>query len=174
VKRDGSSSAAPQASTPLPPLAPDDIADVTCEAAASLWAGMGAVFEISVTHKSEKPPLRFMAKRVQLLAKCCSAGDQRKKDSYAVEAAFYSQGHAHRLITAGACVPYPLHIDTSRSSGVTICMTRLDGCSGCPGDSAACDLACVSWLATLHALYWGQARADAAVASGLQAQGCGV
>ena len=104
----------------LPPLAPDDIADVTCEVAASLWAGMGAVFEISVTHKSEKPPLRFMAKRVQLPAKCCSAGDQRKKDSYAVEAAFYSQGHAHRLIAAGACVPHPLHIDTSRSSGVTI------------------------------------------------------
>jgi hypothetical protein len=151
----------------LPPLAPDGIADVTCKAVASLWAGMGAVFEITVARISEQQPLRIIAKRVQLPAQCRSVGDQRKKDSYAVEAAFYSQGHARRLIAAGARVPFPLHIDSSRSSGVTICMTRLDGCSGCPGDSAAF----VTWLATLHALYWGQERADAAVASGLQAQG---
>ena len=48
-----------------------------------------------------------MAKRVELPAVCSSIGDQRKKDSYDVEASFYSRGHAERLIAAGAVVPFP-------------------------------------------------------------------
>ena len=40
------------------------------------------------------------------------------------------------------------------------------------GSTAAADLkAAIDWLATMHALYWGDARADAAVASGLNPQG---
>ena len=151
----------------LPPLETHDIAGVTHSAIASLWAGMGSVFEITVECKSGRPPLSIVAKRVNIPAQCCSIGDQRKKDSYAVEAAFYSQGHAQRLIAAGAVVPHPLFIDVSRHPSLTICMTRLDGRSSCRGDS----LAFAAWLATLHATYWGSERADAAVATGLQAQG---
>jgi hypothetical protein len=152
----------------LPPLEAQDIADVKHKAIASLWAGMGTVFEITITSKAGCSPVSIMAKRVELPAQCSSTGDQRKKDSYAVEAAFYSQGHAQRLIAAGAHVPYPLFIDSSRYPCVTICMSRLEGLSRCRGDSAAF----VQWLATMHATYWGSERADAAVATGLQAQGC--
>lgn len=151
----------------LPAITAGDVARVQHTVAATLWAGMGSVFDIKITRKSESCELRVIAKYVRLPARCSSVGDQRKKASYAVEAAFYAQGHAQRLIAAGACVPFPLHIDTSRSCGVTICMTRLDGSSSCRGDS----LAFVEWLAKLHAMYWGNARADAAVATGLQAQG---
>ncbi len=151
----------------LPPLQVQDIADVKHKAVASLWAGMGAVFEIIIASKTSRSPVSIMAKRVELPAQCSSIGDQRKKDSYAVEAAFYSQGHAQRLIAAGACVPYPLFIDCSRCPCVTICMSRLDGVSSRRGGSAAL----VQWLAILHATYWGNERADAAVATGLQAQG---
>ena len=153
----------------LPPLQVQDIADVKHKVVASLWAGMGAVFEITITSKTGRSPVAIIAKRVELPAHCSSIGDQRKKDSYAVEAAFYSQGHAQRLIAAAACVPYPLFIDCSRCPCVTICMSRLDGLSSSRGGSAAL----VHWLATLHATYWGNERADAAVATGLQAQGCG-
>ena len=89
----------------LPPLQLQDIADVKHKAVASLWAGMGAVFEITIASKTSRSPVSIMVKRVELPAQCSSIGDQRKKDSYAVEAAFYSQGHAQRLIAAGACVP---------------------------------------------------------------------
>jgi hypothetical protein len=93
---------------------------------------------------------------------------QRKKDSYDVEAAFYARGHAERLIAAGAAVPHPLHVETARGAGVTICMTHVEGrCRHAGGAEAF-----LRWLARLHSTYWGVARADAAVADGLQAQGC--
>jgi len=132
---------------------------------ASLWAGMGSVYRLGA--KTKRGDVSIVAKRVELPRVCSSIGDQRKKDSYDVEAAFYSQGHAERLLSAGAIVPTPLHAETSRGENVTICMTQLEGRSSHRGDSAAF----VSWLAKLHAAYWGSDRADAAVESGLQAQG---
>ena len=69
----------------------------------------------------------FVAKRIKLTRNCNSVGDQRKKDSYDVEAAFYSAGHAERLIQAGCAVPFPLHVERSREDGLTLCMTKLVG-----------------------------------------------
>ena len=156
----------------LPPLSVDAIAAVQPKRIASLWAGMGSVWQLHVsTSTAGAPPLSIVAKRVELPAVCTSIGDQRKKDSYDVEAAFYSRGHAERLLAAGALVPYPLHVEHRPGEGVTICMTRVEGRSSHRGDSEAF----VAWLAKLHATYWGS-RADEAcgggAGGGLQAQGC--
>ena len=142
----------------LPPLSVDAIAAVQPKRIASLWAGMGSVWQLNVsTSTAGTPPLSIVAKRVELPAVCTSIGDQRKKDSYDVEAAFYSRGHAERLLAAGALVPYPLHVEHRPGEGVTICMTRVEGRSSHRGDSEAF----VAWLAKLHATYWGS-RADEA------------
>jgi len=143
------------------------IKDVRARSVASLWAGMGNVYTLTITPTSGAP-VTLCAKRVSLPDVCDSIGDQRKKDSYDVEAAFYSKGHAEKLIAAGARVPFPLHVE-ARAGGVTIVMTHLDGSSSHRGEAEAF----VTWLATLHATFWG-ARADAACGAqgGLQAQGC--
>jgi hypothetical protein len=159
------------ASAGLPPLTAQSIAEVKAKSIASLWAGMGSVFRLSITC-NDHPPLSIIAKRVELPAVCDSIGDQRKKDSYDVEGAFYSRGHAEQLIAAGAVVPFPLHVEPRRGSGVTICMTEVEGRSSLPGAYRAF----LSWLAKLHATYWG-ARADEACNptgrhGGLQRQGC--
>ena len=51
---------------------------------------------------------------------------------------------------------------------MTILMTEVSGSSSHRGDEEAF----IGWLAKLHATYWGNERADAAVKSGLQRQGC--
>jgi len=148
--------------------APDGITDVKVRAIASLWAGMGSVYDLAVSSKNGIQ--HVVAKRVQLPKRCDSIGDQRKKDSYDVEAAFYQKGHAERLISAGCMVPFPLHVEHSRGEGVTICMTKVEGKPAHPRGADAF----VSWLARLHATYWGR-RADEACSSdagGLQLQGC--
>jgi len=151
----------------LRPLDASAIAEVSARPIASLWAGMGSVYALTIKC-TDGPPVTIVAKRIELPSVCDSIGDQRKKDSYDVEAAFYSRGHAERLIGVGARVPFPLHVEAARGEGLTICMTKLDGCHTMRGASEAF----VRWLATLHAAYWG-ARADVACASGgLQAQGC--
>ena len=64
-------------------------------------------WQLDIKSTAGAPPLSIVAKRVELPAVCSSIGDQRKKDSYDVEASFYSRGHAERLIAAGAVVPFP-------------------------------------------------------------------
>jgi hypothetical protein len=150
----------------LTPFSASDIVDVSSRAIASLWAGMGNVYKISIK-SATAGTVDIVAKRIELPRVCDSIGDQRKKDSYDVEAAFYKT-HAEKIIKAGAIVPFPLHVEqASRGANVTICMTMLDGRSSARGDSEAF----IGWLAKLHAHYWGT-RADEAVKNGLQAQGC--
>lgn len=143
------------------------IISVVAKPIASLWAGMGTVYKLTIGQTSS-PPLAIVAKRVMLPSVCDSIGDRRKKDSYDVEAAFYSKGHAEKLIAARALVPQPLHVE-SRDGGVTICMTCLEGSSSARGGEEAF----MTWLARLHATYWGS-RADAACGptGGLQLNGC--
>lgn len=153
----------------LSPIKAESIIDVQVRRIASLWAGMGSVYRLTIESKGASP-VSIVAKRVELPAACASVGDQRKKHSYNVEAAFYSKGHAKRLIQAGARVPFPLHVDNSRSDGMTICMTQLDGMHSVDGDHRSFMI----WLARLHATYWGE-RADEACGlqgGGLQEQGC--
>eukprot|EP00929_Paragymnodinium_shiwhaense_P030818 TRINITY_DN17394_c0_g1_i2.p1 TRINITY_DN17394_c0_g1~~TRINITY_DN17394_c0_g1_i2.p1 ORF type:complete len:357 (+),score=44.07 TRINITY_DN17394_c0_g1_i2:93-1163(+) len=151
----------------LPNLASSAITGVKAKSVATLWAGMGAVYEVTAENTAG-PPVTIVAKRIQLPEKCKSIGDQRKKDSYDVEGAFYSKGHAEALVKAGAIVPLPLHVDKSRGAGLTVCMSRLMGSGRGKPETF------IAWLARLHATYWG-ARSDAACPedrSGLAPQGC--
>jgi len=152
----------------LPSVDLASMTSVRTRAIASLWGGMGKVYEMKVTC-SGGVEFVIIAKRVKLPSTCLGVGDQRKKDSYEVEAAFYGGGHAERLIQEGCAVPFPLLVESSRGDGLTICMTKLQG-QPCSIDERR-GLAVMGWLARLHATFWGP-RADEAVSSGLQAQGC--
>eukprot|EP00448_Togula_jolla_P011473 CAMPEP_0170601028 /NCGR_PEP_ID=MMETSP0224-20130122/17641_1 /TAXON_ID=285029 /ORGANISM="Togula jolla, Strain CCCM 725" /LENGTH=353 /DNA_ID=CAMNT_0010925777 /DNA_START=33 /DNA_END=1094 /DNA_ORIENTATION=- len=134
---------------------------------ARLWGGMGSIFDLRVSTQSTEDVV-FVAKQIRLPENCTKIGDLRKKHSYDVEAAFYSNGHAERLIKAGCRLPFPLLVDHSRENGLTICMTKLQGEPGCLDEEQT--KAALSWLARLHATYWGP-RADLAVEQGLQPQG---
>jgi len=151
----------------LPGINASSIVDIRSTPVARLWKGMGSVHELRI-RTQEGEDVVFLAKRIQLPKKCSSLGDRRKKDSYEVEATFYSKGHAEEMIQAGCPVPFPLLVDHSRGSGLTICMTKLHGLPGRLNEEQS--RAALSWLARLHGTYWGP-LADAAVERGLQPQG---
>lgn len=151
----------------LPPLDATAMTRVQAKRVATLWAGYGSIFKLMVEGGSA--PISIIVKRVELPSVCDSIGDQRKKDSYDVEAAFYAKGHAEKLRAAGAMVPFPLHVE-KQGEDVTICMTEVKGSSSHRGESEAF----VEWLAKAHALYWGDRATEACGQSsrgGLQAQG---
>ena len=143
------------------------VTSATSRSVASLWAGMGSVEEIRA-QTAEHGTITFVAKVIRLPQRCTSVGDQRKADSYDVEAAFYNGGHAAKLISAGCRVPRPLIVE--RGTPLVICMTKVPGRADLSMDERQTGAA-LQWLARLHAAYWGHARADAAVAAGLQPQG---
>ena len=119
----------------LKPLGtPADIVDVSARSIASLWAGMGNIYRLTVK-TAAGDSVAIVAKRVDMPDVCDSIGDQRKKDSYDCEAAFYSKGHAERCIKAGAMVPHPLYVEQAgRGANVTICMSQVEGRSSARGD----------------------------------------
>jgi hypothetical protein len=121
----------------LPSLEASAIGDVQARSIASLWAGMGNVYKLTISSSALQSPLAIVAKRVELPRVCSSIGDQRKKDSYDVEAAFYARGHAERLIAAGALVPFPLHVEATRGEGVTICSAPAVGLDSPRPDAGA-------------------------------------
>ena len=145
---------------------PPKVASANARSIASLWGGMGSIEQITATTE-EHGKIVFVAKVIKLPKGRLSVGDQRKADSYDVEAAFYGN-HATKLIAAGCTVPCPIAVD--RGPPLVICMSLLEGHDNFRMDKKM-SAAALNWLARLHALYWG-AKADAAVSSGLQKQGC--
>ncbi|KAK3271217.1 hypothetical protein CYMTET_20421 [Cymbomonas tetramitiformis] len=138
---------------------------------ARLWGGMGYVHELNVAlETNESVPI--IVKRIELPANCTSIGDRRKKASYLHEIAFYENGHAAKLREAGAAVPLPLYTSVENDV-MQICMTKLTGNARGDLSVAECRSA-LTWLATMHALYWG--RTEEAIGpntlGGLQQQGC--
>ena len=148
--------------------ADDGVGVVGVQEVCGLWAGMGSIYEVTACGGES-----FMVKRVRCGADVTSRSDLRKRDSYHVEAAFYgSGGVARELLAAGCVVPTPLRVEIDpHSNDVTICMSKLEGGGGGGGLGPTRSKAVLSWLARLHALFWGAARADNAVARGLQPQG---
>eukprot|EP00294_Goniomonas_avonlea_P013485 CAMPEP_0114553968 /NCGR_PEP_ID=MMETSP0114-20121206/7955_1 /TAXON_ID=31324 /ORGANISM="Goniomonas sp, Strain m" /LENGTH=359 /DNA_ID=CAMNT_0001738975 /DNA_START=87 /DNA_END=1166 /DNA_ORIENTATION=+ len=148
----------------------DSIASVSSSLIQGLWTGMGDIVEISV-RGSNGAESSFVAKLIGPPKNPEDFGEKRDHASYNVEACFYEQGHADRLCDAGALCPRPIFIERKPGGFVTICMTLLPGSTRSRvGQAQTCSG--LSWLAKLHATYWGHARADAAVKSGLQHQGC--
>ena len=136
----------------------------SCKQLCRLWAGFGIVNEITTGTMQT-----FVVKKVVLPSDCTSIGDERKKQSYECEAHFYENGMASRLHEIGCIVPVPLHVQSGGS--VTIAMTKLDGISASGGINFKQAVACMQWFARLHSEFWGNERADAAVALGIQQQG---
>ena len=142
---------------------PSCSAPVTSRKLQTLWGGMGAVHEVSADTGHA-----VVVKRIDLPADspALSEGDRRKRLSYLCETSFYAH-FAASAISAGALVPQHLHHEFSADGRVlSIVMSRLEPCRSVTVEEAA------EWLARFHALHWGAARCDAAVAGGLQAQGC--
>ena len=145
--------------------------DVSSHKRCDLWGGMGEILECHATFSS-LDMCSFVAKVISLPEVPGTVSDRRKKESCLVEAQFYERGHAERLIRAGALCPFPLCVDRPPGDGgrLTICMSKLRGVPT-RNLSDAQLRAALTWLAKLHALYWG-VRADEAVTDGLQPQGC--
>jgi hypothetical protein len=162
-----------------------------------LWAGMGSIYEIRCctgagggggsgglalgcmmeSRQSRRSrSFSFIVKQIECGrasgAGVHSIGDLRKRASYVCEASFYDNGIAARLLAAGCRVPRPLHVSSADGgSRVTICMSKLVGVSAAGRLGMVESKAVLGWLATLHAMFFGHRRADAAVALGLQSQG---
>lgn len=153
-----------------------ELMEVVSERLCELWGGMGSIVRLQARFSSGESR-SIIAKVIDIPSDLQSTSDRRKKHSYEVEARFYEQGHSERLIGVGAPCPIPLLIDRPTNCDnvtggrLTICMTQLAGRPvGSLNDKQM--QAALSWLARLHACYWGH-RADEAVAKGgLHAQGC--
>ena len=128
-----------------------------------LWAGMGNIFEVHCSGGKS-----FIVKQVLCGSDLTSVGDLRKQLSYQCEANFYNNGVAQQLLDAGCHVPRPLYILRSENN-VTICMSKLLGSP--KSVDVAESRAVLSMMAILHASFFGEERANAAVSRGLQQQG---
>jgi aminoglycoside phosphotransferase (APT) family kinase protein len=162
----------------LPAILPNVPLDlVKFDVLTQCWGGLASIISVSVPSIDSRSTVNFVAKcvrqfRYEHSSNLHSIGDARKMQSYRAEAAFYQNGHVHVLLSNGCCVPRPLlvHAEHPDSHFFVICMTRLTGSSV---NSMGLDesLAALTWLARLHAIFWGKDRADAAVKNGLQEQG---
>jgi len=130
--------------------------DVKLKSIARLWGGMGFIYVVAI------PSRKFIVKQVIMPSGRLSFGDQRKAESYQVEAIFY-QNIAKDLIEQGLSLPEPYYVEKSQRS-ILICMSYL------PARRSADTKGALTWLATLHALTWGEV-ADEFVDSGLQSCG---
>eukprot|EP00931_Biecheleriopsis_adriatica_P102330 TRINITY_DN77316_c0_g1_i1.p1 TRINITY_DN77316_c0_g1~~TRINITY_DN77316_c0_g1_i1.p1 ORF type:complete len:508 (-),score=71.29 TRINITY_DN77316_c0_g1_i1:34-1524(-) len=134
-----------------------------------LWTGMGHIVKITL-HLSSGLEHSFVAKVISIGVDA-TCWLKRDEESYFVEAAFYSQGHAKCLQSLGAACPQVLLVDETERGRLILCMTELLGQEH-KKLSKLQTLSVLAWLARLHAYFWGTERADAAVASGLHAEGC--
>lgn len=143
---------------------------VTVQHMQGLWTGMGAIDEL-VVEGSGGARCSVVVKHIGTPKDLDNFEYKRDHDSYHVEACFYERGHADRLCAAGAPCPRMLLMDRKTAGVLRICMTKLTG-EDFSGASEVQVRSALEWLAALHAAYWGDARADEAVDSGLQPQGC--
>jgi aminoglycoside phosphotransferase (APT) family kinase protein len=165
------------ASVGLPSIDPDVPIDlVKFDVLTQCWGGMASIISVSVPSADSLSLVNFVAKCVRQSRpesdELTSIGDARKMQSYRAEAAFYQNGHVQVLLQNGCCVPRPLlvHSEHSDADFFVICMTRLTGKAAISmGRNQS--LAALTWLARLHAIFWGKDRSDAAVSNGLQEQG---
>lgn len=157
---------------------PDDgITKVSLSSRARLWAGMGNIYEArcSTTDKTNKKKLmvKYIHPRLPKSGQL-SIGDQRKLDSYLVEANFY-EFHAKLLLEDhNLPLPPPMHVerhleDKSHPT-IIICMGEL---LNSPSTSQVDDddvddihTNVVKWLAKFHAATWHKSPSSSSVLGG--------
>ena len=181
---------------------------VTVKTLCRLWAGMGYIYQVTIAIPSSSSSTssssslnkiksknkvyhHFIIKQIVIPSTSPhsrrSVGDERKANSYFIEANFY-QGLAPILIkNHNLSIPIPYHIelggcfdvsekeyghlcDNSRDMVeeqdqiISICMSLLNGSpSSNHVDTNHNIHAALSWLATLHAATWGAAKVDSYV-----------
>eukprot|EP00928_Gymnodinium_smaydae_P034555 TRINITY_DN24456_c0_g1_i1.p1 TRINITY_DN24456_c0_g1~~TRINITY_DN24456_c0_g1_i1.p1 ORF type:complete len:405 (+),score=57.63 TRINITY_DN24456_c0_g1_i1:60-1217(+) len=163
-----------------------------------VWTGNGGIAELRV-HGAGGAKFSVVAKSIGSYRGCDPMGLQDHW-SYYNEASFYESNLPDLICSAGALCPQPLFVTRKASSGTQsnrgaskpgdgrlerllrrhkvltdgegekdeaiICMTALSGGRWSPPRTEAA----LVWLARLHALFWGNARADKAVAAGVSDQ----
>jgi Phosphotransferase enzyme family len=178
----------------LPDTAVRDESDLDVKTLCSLWSGMGHIYRIQIATTSptagggggrrraranadqqqERHPPRPTTNTTQFIVKHVAAiprrsqasfGDQRKADSYQVEANFY-ENCAVELLAKGLNLPVPLWIERHagrQKNEIVIAMTYVEEESHSPPMDFKQKQnminkpwqPVVTWLATLHAAYWG-------------------
>jgi thiamine kinase-like enzyme len=126
---------------------------------------MGHIYKVILpSTKNKQQPVQFVVKHVAPPRSQQSSGDRRKADSYQVEANFYDK-LAPLLIQSGLSLPEPFLVE--RDSGkarneIVNCMSFVESKSSDLSDKASMK-AVLTWLATLHASYWGAEKVDTIV-----------
>lgn len=174
------------------------VKDVDARNIHGLWTGEGGIAELTL-RGDDDTTYPIIAKSIGTYKSVGDGLGLQDHWSYYNEMSFYETDLADQICTAGAPCPRPLfvHRSTSGLAEVTtsgrleqnlrrfgvkpegggeekdegiICMTKLPGGPWRPSAERTRDA--LSWLARLHALFWGNARADAAVAVGVSDQAC--
>lgn len=130
----------------------EGIADVQFKSICRLWAGMGYIYLVTSTAKTTH---QFIIKRVLPPSrKKRNEGDERKAESYIVEANFYKHLAPKLIKECGLLLPMPYHIEQD-DDGVTICMSYLGGSmSPLSNNKDDAVYSVLTWLATFHAATW--------------------
>jgi Phosphotransferase enzyme family len=138
---------------------PDDTIDqINITSRARLWAGMGNIYRVS--WKSENATRTLMVKYVHprlASPNKLSIGDQRKLDSYLVEASFYEHYATKLLATNGVSLPPPpyhveRHLQDKAHPTIIIAMGELKTSSRSNQDTTHESV--MKWLAQFHAATW--------------------
>lgn len=138
---------------------------------ARLWAGMGYIYRVDIDAKgSTTGPHSRVVKHVRLPSTIDSRGDQRKADSYFVEANFYE--HLVPLLRSGdngnsiINLPESYHVERTEKS-ISIVMSYIDA-NGSAYLNADRTRLVLSWLARFHGATWGQRAPQLVQQHGLQ------
>lgn len=145
------------------------IASVSSRRLQALWTGVGGVDEV-IVKGDDGTVCSFIAKSIGS-HKDLANDELALVDhmSYYNEATFYEQDLASRMCRASALCPEGLLVDRRDGGEITICMTKLTGQGFARNEQQT--KAALTWLARLHALFWGEG-ADAVVAAGSSKQAC--
>jgi len=151
--------------------------DLQVSTICSLWGGMGHIYKVSLRDESRSHPHQqaLVIKHVAPPRKNMSFGDRRKADSYQVECNFYERVAPRLIQEFGLSLPEPYLVERDCGKGkneIVIAMSFVQQEYNQESDSAALLKPVLTWLATLHAAFWGNDRADEIVAqAGLQRTG---
>jgi len=160
-----------------------DESDLQIITVQSLWGGMGHIYKVSVLKKDKSNEIisPLVIKHVAPPRKSMSSGDQRKADSYQVECNFYERVAPRLIADHGLSLPEPYWVERDCGKGkneIVIAMSFVEEDSsgsslysspGSQEDEDSAMKAVLTWLATLHAAFWGRERAEQIVQqAGLQ------
>ena len=143
----------------------EDVSSVTCSSIARLWGGMGHIYRIvnnnnnkKNNHENDKDEctfvLKYMDPRLATTTKSTNAkisiGDQRKLDSYVVEAEFY-RTNSNELRKQGVGLARCLLVEENHGKTI-LCLSVL---VNAPDNDNYYELV-IEWLAHFHATTWNK------------------